>query len=264
MKRGFQIIILVSLGLLVNSCKTSGGVASMLFPIDKDIALGQRLKEEIASNPAEYPVLDSAAYPEAYGHILRIRDNILNAGGVQYKDEFTWEVKIIHDDNVLNAFAAPGGFIYVYTGLIKYLESEDQLAGVLGHEIAHADKRHSVNQMVKNYGVQILFDVILGENQGTLTQMAQGLTNLSFSRSDESQADEYSVIYLCPTEYNASGAAGFFEKIEASGGSSTPEFLSTHPDPENRVNKINDFKILHGCSGTKTTGDYQSLLNSLP
>ena len=264
MKRGIQILILVSVSIFFGSCKDSGGVAGVLFPIEKDVSLGQKLKEEIASNPTAYPILDSASYPEAYGHILRIRDSILNTGEVFHKDAFAWEVKIIHDDNVLNAFAAPGGFIYVYTGLIKYLDTEDELAGVMGHEIAHADKRHSINQMVKNYGVQVLFDVILGENQGTLTQMAQGLTGLSFSRKDESQADEYSVIYLCPTAYNAAGAAGFFRKVEASGGSSTPEFLSTHPDPENRVDNIDNFKTEYGCSGTEKDGDYVALINSLP
>lgn len=257
--------VLIGLFLTFNSCKKSGGAASILFPVSKDVELGTQLKNEIASNPEQYPLLDSSKYPEAYGHILRIRDSILLSGEVYHKDDFSWEVKIIEDDNVLNAFAAPGGFIYVYTGLIKYLDTEDQLAGVMGHEIAHADKRHSINQMIQNYGVQILLDIVLGKNQGTLTQIAQGLTNLSFSRSDESEADEFSVIYLCPTSYNASGAAGFFEKIQEEGGSGgTPEFLSTHPSPDNRVTDIKNHKLELNCKGTIKDGSYQEIINSLP
>ena len=259
-----RVLALLVLSVVFNSCKESGGAATLLFPIEEDVALGLRLKEEIASNPSAYPILDSAKYPEAYGHILRIRDSILNGGEVYHKDDFAWEVKIIHDDEVLNAFAAPGGFIYVYTGLIKYLDTEDELAGVLGHEIAHADKRHSVNQLIKNFGVQLMLDIALGKNQGTLTQIAQGLTRLSFSRKDEAQADEYSVIYLCPTAYNAAGAAGFFKKIEASGGSTVPEFLSTHPDPENRVVNIEAYKLENLCTGSEKDGDYVNLINSLP
>ncbi|MCH2046420.1 MAG: M48 family metalloprotease, partial [Saprospiraceae bacterium] len=86
----------------------------------------------------------------------------------------------------------------------------------------------------------------------------------SFSRSDEAHADEFSVRYLCPTHYKADGAAGFFEKIEAEGGSSVPEFLSTHPSPDSRVQNIKNWKIELGCKGATTTGDYNKLLNSLP
>jgi len=71
----------------------------------------------------------------------------------KHKDDFAWQVKIIDDPETLNAFATPGGYIYVYTGLIKFLDTEDQLAGVMGHEIAHADLRHSTRQMTSSYGV---------------------------------------------------------------------------------------------------------------
>lgn len=261
-----SLLTIVSL-LLINSCqKEDGGntVVDLFFPVTKDVQLGTELSKEIAANPEQYPVLDETSYPEAYQHIRRIRDSILETGEVAHAEDFAWEVRIIQDDNVLNAFAAPGGFIYVYTGLIKYLDTEDELAGVMGHEIAHADRRHSVNQMVKSYGVQVLLDVVLGQNQGMLTQMAQGMASLSFSRTDETEADEYSVIYLCGTGYHAAGAAGFFEKIEAEGGSSVPEFLSTHPSPDNRVTAIHSKKTELGCSGEEKDGQYQELLNSLP
>jgi predicted Zn-dependent protease len=263
----FSVLTLISL-VLLNGCKKkddgSSAILDLFFPVSKDKQLGTQLKNEIAANPQQYPILDEVAYPEAYVHIRRIRDSILNTGNVTHANDFSWELKIIHDDEVLNAFAAPGGFIYVYTGLIKYLESEDQLAGVMGHEIAHADRRHSVNQMVKTYGVQVLLDVVLGENQGALTQMAENLVNLKNSRSDESEADKYSVIYLCPTSYNAAGAAGFFVKISAESTGFNPEFLSTHPSPDNRVTDINNHKNAEGCIGAEKEGQYQAILNSLP
>jgi len=257
--------LLASTLLLFSDCnKNPTDNSFSVFSIDKDISLGRQLQEEIASNPTDYPVLDEGQYPEAYAHIRRIRDNILDGGQVFYADKFEWEVRIIHDDAVLNAFAAPGGFIYVYTGLIKFLDNEYELAGVMGHEIAHADRRHSTDQMTKQYGLQFMLDAALGNNQGALSDIATGLVSLSFSRSDEAEADEYSVIYLCPTEYRGDGAAIFFEKIEASGGGGTPVFLSTHPSPDSRVENIKAKSVEINCQGEVTAGQYADLISSLP
>jgi predicted Zn-dependent protease len=232
------------------------------FSIEDDKELGKQVSEEIASDPTTYPVLDSSQYPEAYAHLNRITNNILNSGNVKYKDEFAWKLHLIHDDEVLNAFATPGGYIYVYTGLIKFLDNEHELAGVMGHEIAHADRRHSTDQLTKAYGVQTLIDVVLGKNEGLVKDIAQNLLLLKFGRSAESEADEYSVIYLCPTEYMANGAAAFFEKL---GTSNSPEFLSTHPNPETRVEDINAKYEELACEGTgKFDQRYQEFKNSLP
>jgi len=262
-KNIFFVLGLLSL-ILWGSCKDDGLITQLLFPVENDITLGQQLDSTILANPADYPILDETLYPTAYGHIRRIRDIVLNTSAIEHRNDFAWEVKIIQDDSTLNAFAAPGGFIYVYTGLIKFLDNEDELAGVMGHEIAHADQRHSIDQLRQQFGVQLLLEIVLGENQGVLTQVVAGLLALSFSRDDEAEADEFSVIYLCETDYNASGAAGFFEKIEAAGGSGVPEFLSTHPDPGNRVADIHAKEVELGCTGTLTQGQYQDLLNSLP
>ncbi len=248
----------------ISSCNDDEGVN--FFSIEDDKELGKQLEAEIAANPSEYPVLSETQYSAAYGHLYRMRDSILNSGVVTYRDDFEWKLKIIHDDSVLNAFCAPGGYIYVYTGIIKFLETEDQLAGVLGHEIAHADKRHSTEQLTKTYSLSLLLQVVLGENAAALQEMATGLIALKFSRNHETEADEYSVKYLCGTSYNAAGAAGFFQKlidIEQAGG--TPQFLSTHPNPDNRVENINANRTANGCTGTGTFDSrYQQLINSLP
>lgn len=257
-------LAIVSSILFFSSCSKNGGGFN-LFTIQDDKDLGQMLVAEIDSNPSEYPLLDESQYPQAYEYIRSLRDTVLSSGEVTYKDEFDWDVHIIQDDSTLNAFCAPGGYIYVYTGLIKYLDSEDELLGVMGHEMAHADRRHSTEQLTKAYGISTLFDILLGNNQGTLTDIAQGLIGLSFSRKDESEADEYSVIYLCPTTYNAAGAAGFFQKIEASGASNPPEFLSTHPNPDNRIAAILEKDSILGCSGSATyDARYLQFKNGLP
>lgn len=260
MKKVVALLAVASISLF--SCKRDSKVNEFLFPVENDIKLGQQLADEIASDPQTYPVLDSASNVDAYKYMYDLRDVVLNSPEILYKDRFAWKLKIIKDDNTLNAFAAPGGFIYVYTGLIKFLDTEHQLIGVLGHEIAHADRRHSINQMKKNMGVQVLLNVALG-NDSQIGQVLAGLQSLKFSRTDESEADEYSVRYLCGTKYEASGAAGFFEKIEAQGGSSVPEFMSTHPSPGNRVKDIKEKDTELNCAGTVTTGGYAQFKKDL-
>lgn len=256
------IVILGLVSMVFLSCKRDSKLNEFLFPIENDIKLGQQLSDQIAANPTEYPVLDSASNVAAYKYMYELRDVILESPEMLYRNQFAWKLKIIKDDNTLNAFAAPGGFIYVYTGLIKFLDTEHELIGVLGHEIAHADRRHSINQMKKNMGVQVLLNVALG-NDSQIGEVLAGLQSLKFSRGDEAEADEYSVRYLCGTKYEASGAAGFFEKIEAQGGSSTPAFLSTHPSPGNRVEDIKSKDNELNCAGSVTVGEYAQFKNDL-
>lgn len=235
-----------------------------VFTIEQDRALGAQVAHEIDSNKREYPQLDSIQYKEVYQYLYKVRNNILNSGKVDFKDDFGWRLRVIHDDSVLNAFCTPGGYIYIYTGILKFLDSEDQLAGVLGHEIGHADMRHSTRQMTSMYGVQILLDVLAGD-RAALKQVTGALIGLKFSRSHETEADERSVLYLCPTKYNADGGAGFFEKIQAMGGQRVPEFLSTHPDPGNRIETFHNNKTTMGCQGNESfTTEYKAMLAKLP
>ena len=256
-------LTLALIGIGTTSCteeKTGGSVN--LFTIQDDIDLGQQLRAEIEADPETYPLLDPAEYPEAYQYLYNLRDTILASGLVTHADDFEWELHIINDDETLNAFCAPGGYIYVYTGLIKFLEYEDELAGVMGHEMAHADLRHSTEQLTKAYGIGVLISLLTGGDPGLLAEVAGALVNLSFSRSDESEADQASVDYLCTSGYAANGTAGFFEKIE---GMEIPEFLSTHPSSATRVEDINQYALDMECNlEYNPNSDYQGLINALP
>jgi predicted Zn-dependent protease len=228
-----------------------------LLSVEDDKKLGLQVSQEIASKPSEYPLLDETMYPAAYQYLKsKITDRLLASGKLAYKDDFAWQVKIIRDDNIKNAFCTPGGYIYVYTGLIKYLDSEDQLAGVMGHEMAHADLRHTSRQLTKSYGYQFIIDAILGESSGAIAQIAIGLKTLQNSREFEREADDKSVELLAGTPYACNGTAGFFEKLIAEGNSpSTPQWLSTHPNPDNRVEAINKKADALQCSKTPISPD---------
>ncbi len=262
-----RAIIVTFLLLVPLGCKENESTPGFnAFTVEDDLQLGQKVASEIESDPQTYPLLDSAQYPTAYQHLYRLRDSILATGKLTYVTRFPWRLRIIRDDSTLNAFCAPGGYIYVYTGLIKFLRTEAQLIGVLGHEMAHADRRHTTQLLTQAYGLQTLLQLLTGrEDPGLLAQIASQLALLSFSRDHERDADNHSVIYLCPTSYRASGAADFFEYISQQGGISPPTFLSTHPDPGERIQNIRDLARSMGCSGTaEYESRYAQIIASLP
>lgn len=263
-----NVVLGITLVLLITACgmfnEKNKGKGFNLFTVDQDVQLGAQVAAEIDADTKTYPLLDSVKYKEVYAYLYNVRDKILNTGQVDFKDDFKWRLRVIHDDSTMNAFCTPGGYIYIYTGILKFLDSEDQFAGVLGHEIAHADLRHSTRQMTKQFGVQILLDVLAGD-RAALKQVTAGLIGLKFSRKHESEADERSVKYLCPTDYNAAGGAGFFRKIEAMAGSRPPEFLSTHPNPGDRIEDFENNKIVNGCQGSKTyQTEFAAMVARLP
>ncbi len=242
--------LLSSVALIFTACDKNNNIN--IFSIEDDKQLGLQVSEEIAQSPTEFPILSETEYSEAYQYLNNILDRILASDDIAYKDEFAWKIHII-DQDVLNAFAVPGGYIYVYTGLIKYLDKEDDLAGVLAHEIAHVDQRHSTQQLQTQYGLDILLSVALGKNPGQLKQiagaLAGNLASLSFSRKHEEEADKFSVYYLEETSYQCNGAFTFFQKlIDSDQAGQTPTFLSTHPNPADRIEDINKTAQELGCN----------------
>jgi predicted Zn-dependent protease len=226
-----------------------------VFSAKHDIGLGEQTVRSIAADPEQYPLLSEEDYPEVYAHMRGLVARLIQAPEIQYRDLFSYDrVKIIDDDEVLNAFCAPGGFIYVFTGLMRYLDHEDHLAGVLGHEIAHAELRHSSLRLQKEYGATKLLQFILLSNPVTTgdvvnASIAKDLLTLNYSRGQEAEADDFSVRYLAASGYACDGTAGFFAKLLEQGRDvNIPEFLSDHPASDARVRDIRQAAAELGCS----------------
>lgn len=236
------------------------------IPLSVDETIGSQSASQINNGMAGLQILDESEYPEPYAYLNKLKDEIIASGKVKHANDFKWELKIVEDDSVLNAFCLPGGYIYVYTGLIKYLDSDHALAGVLGHEMAHADLRHGTSQMVQKMGLSLVIQLIFGGDVSQLVNIGANLVGLTFSRNDEKEADLASVEYLYPTSLDARGAGVFFEKLQKEGKDpGMIEFLSTHPNPENRVQKINDhWEKLGGKKGKVDKRAYQQMVETLP
>jgi beta-barrel assembly-enhancing protease len=263
-----NILLIAGLFVLMGSCsKSDSSIPITIFTVDDDIAMGQQMDQLIGGDPGNYPLLDSVQYASVYAHLYQIRNTILASGKVHYANTFQWKVRILHNDTVINAFCIPGGNIYIYTGIIKFLDNEAEFAGVLAHEMAHADRRHTSEQLTLVYGETLLLSLILGNNPSQLTQivanLAQGLGNLAYSRSHEYESDEYAVKYLYPTKYDAAAIGDFFIKIGSM--PTPPAFLSDHPSPADRLTKITDvFDALGGVHGGTFVADYQQFKSLLP
>lgn len=233
------------------------------FSVEDDMKMGQQLYDEIHSSN-EYKIVSKIENPKVYDYIENIKQTILANGSFRYKDKFEWKITVLNDDNTINAFCAPGGYIFIYTGILKYLDNEAELAGVLAHEMGHAERRHGTRQMTKTYGIKMLLDFIFrGENSQYFKQVIGGLLSLRYSRAYEREADECSVNYLCNTSYQSDGAAGFFEKIVKEDGARSEELLSTHPDPAERINNFHSLKEELNCQGAQNFAERYRAIKKL-
>lgn len=257
--------------LLLGACSKDKDVN--LMSVEDDKKMGEQLDAEIMSNPQDYPVMDKASNPEAYAMVEGVMNEILKSSELYHRDEFDWQVRII-DTTILNAFAAPGGKLYFYTGLLQYMTSEAELAGVMAHEIAHADLRHSSERLTKVYGLQIILDIALGRDKSKLgeiaSQMATGGVALKFSKEDEFEADEYSVRHLAneaTKAYLPTAINDFFDRIVADGydkEDGNMEFTRTHPYNANRkTNVIEVYNELGKPVGEKFETEYAEFKQNL-
>lgn len=181
------------------------------------------------------------------GRISQAAELFLRQEGISMK--FNWEAILIEDDQTPNAWCMPGGKIAFYTGILPFTQNEAGVAVVMGHEVAHALAQHGNERMSQGLLVQLggatLAKALESKPEMTknLWLQAYGLTSqfgvmLPFSRKHESEADRIGLILMAKAGYNPREAISFWERMQKAGGQKPPEFLSTHPSDQTRINDM--------------------------
>ena len=168
------------------------------------------------------------------------------------KNPYTFRLSVV-DSPVLNAFAAPGGYIVVYKGLLQFTESPEELAGVLAHEIQHVTHRHVTRQILQQASLGVMLGAMTGDLNGAMVvgvQTASLLGGLSYSRAAEAEADQEARKLLVTAGINPHGMVTFFERLrkKSAATSSLSKYLSTHPALDDRINALEDATYREGAS----------------
>ena len=209
---------------------------------EQEIVLGQQGQQEVlAEMGGLYPD------PTLQAYIDEVGQQVLQASQAS-QSPYPFEFHLIDDPNTINAFALPGGQVFITTGLLETLDAESQLAGVLGHEIGHIIARHGAEHLARQQLGAILVNAIgiaasenydSGRQAAVIAQAVNQLVNLNYSREDELESDRLGFQLMTDANYNPEGLVELmqiFESAESRG--QPPEFLSTHPNPGNRVARL--------------------------
>lgn len=225
-----SMMMLLSVGSVGCGTVLGRAAADVLVPVEEENQLGRELVKEIEAEVRLHPDAEVQRYVRELG------ENI--ARGVREVPQgIRFRFVVVDDPNTINAFAIPGGHIYIYSGLIRAADNEAELAAVISHEIAHVTRRHVAQRLVAAYGAETVAQMALGEQPGIIAQLvalvaSQGFM-LKYSRDQESEADEYGLQYLVQANYDPGGFVTFFQKLE--GQPRVPTFLSSHPSPTQRI-----------------------------
>lgn len=230
------VLATLSLIVMLGSCalnQATGKRQLNLISESQEIAMGQQADSEIVSSLGLYNDADLQKYVQELGSKL---------AQTSERPNLPWTFRVV-DDPTVNAFALPGGFIYVTRGLLTYVKNEAELSGVIGHEIGHVTAQHSVHRMSTQQLTQV--GIVAGmmikpelQKYGQILNTGLGLLYLKYSRDDESQADHLGFRYMVNAGKDPRQMIGVFDMLgrvsDAGGGGRLPEWLVTHPNPENR------------------------------
>ena len=213
---------------------------SVSLDADQEIAIGLRSVPQMAQQ-------HGGLYPdqELQNKIDQVGQKLVNSS-IARLTPYRYDFHLLRDPNTINAFALPGGQVFITYGLLKRLENEDQLAGILGHEIAHVVGRHSAERIAKQDLTQGIVNGVLIGSDGAAgaaqtAAMIGNLINMKYGREDELESDDLGVKFMIDAGYQPEQMIGVMNILkETSGGQRVPEFQSTHPYPENRIEKIKE------------------------
>ncbi len=268
-RKPFIYIIAAACLVLLLSCATTGpgGQKSfIIIPSGQEVEIGAGMAQQVEGTETILPDSVWQAYLNEVGQrIARVCD----------RQDIEYHFKVIQSDQV-NAFAAPGGYIYFYTGLLREMDNEAEMAAVMAHEISHVVARHGIKRLQKALGVALAYELAFGgEGAGQALDAAiglgMGLVFAGYSRSAEREADRFGIHYMAKAGYDPQGALGMFETLAELGNSGAPnvfeQLASSHPETQERIaNATAQINEMQPLPAGLTLGEsrYQQMLKRFP
>lgn len=223
-------MLVLGWGLMLGG-RAAAGWAATLLPYTVDQTIGEAASEDLVGDRT---VCTNPVLVEAVEAIV-----------AQLASGLEPEMQELHvtviDDEQVNAFALPGGHMFVHTGILTAIESPEQLIGVLGHEVGHVVHRHGVKRLAQSLWVRFLLASVMGDIGGfgdVMASGAAGLLTMSWDRDQERESDRFGVTLMQQVGFNAEPVPSFFEALPDMG---VPEWLSTHPNHEGRAGDLAEF-----------------------
>lgn len=211
------LLFLLSLFLFF-SCKKTAQIIEIdldVFTVKDHLVIGQTMANQIARMPEKFHTLDTTKYEDTYEYLHTLINTLKLTAVVKHRDDFNWQVTILHDDKIKSAFTLPGGHIYVYTGLLHFLEAEHELMAILANEIAYADKELSAIALLEEHGGVFLGNITLGKKVKELAEVVEAFPYIEFSEEKVYDADEYAIELLCPFQYDINGLKNFLSRANS-------------------------------------------------
>lgn len=221
----------------------TGETQHINITVDQEIVLGLEAAPELAQ---QFGGLDPD--PQAQDLVDTVGQRIVSQSPAG-RSEYEFDFHLLADDQTVNAFALPGGQVFITAALFDRLQNEEQLAGVLAHEVGHVIGRHSAEQIARQQLTEGLTGAAViaaydpenpsSAQRAQMAVLAAQLINMRYGREDEIESDFFGVCFLNDAGYDPGAMEGVMRILaEASGGQAPPEFFSTHPNPENRIENI--------------------------
>jgi predicted Zn-dependent protease len=260
MKTLWLLLIASGLGLICLGCQTNpvtGEEELILVSPQQEKEMGRNTSQQV-----EKELGQSIKDQQLQNYLNSVGQQIAR---ISHTPDAGFSYKAI-DHKSVNAFALPGGYIYITTGLLKELNSEAQLAAILAHETAHVTARHIAQQITRNIIMDVGFGVAGSQAASSAMRVAnivRQLEGMSFTRDQEKQADEVGLDYLVKAGYTPYGIVETMEILQRQSGSRTIEFFSTHPNPENRIGYLQERIYNKGYRGEGKTGQQEYATNVL-
>jgi beta-barrel assembly-enhancing protease len=250
----FAAFTVTVVSIMLLSCNT---LRPFLLSESDEITMGNKFSLQISNDTVTYPAYRGNAAVSNYVDSLGQKIASVQKDWTSSSLKFTFN--IVKNDSMINAFAVPGGHVYVYTGLLLAAENESQVAGVLAHEIAHITKHHSANILIKQNMVGLINDLLFGSEASSLkavTELLGGLVFLRFSRDNEYESDSCAVAYTKAAGMNPKGMSQFLGILQKQYGDG-PRILepvetltSTHPKVSVRISEVDGIIQRSGADTT--------------